>query len=803
MRKLLFNTIILLCTTTGLAYAAELQKVTRVEIKDIVQLYFTFDKAPRFTATDDNRRMDLVFQDSTLKAGLVFPPPNDDIVKFLPRSAPNKLIISVFFRYKPQNYKINPTEDDRVVFEVLLGNEYSKSYQELAERLKGLTVLDRPQVDYTNPLLLSPYATDWKSFFSQYESSVTITAPVHFSSPPFPVIALLPPGDDKNIELLPTDILSHAEKKNWDQVASILLAALKQPGELETKKLLALTYGEALARNNDFTGAYKQLYLLNKAYPDELIGSYARYLLALLQATHNNPYVAAEELKPLDELIGTDKRLRPYLHVSETDAALATKNLNWLNQLLLADDIGFPRPLQTLMDIRQADYWFAIGQPVKAYASYQLVADSELMQEQPYSRAGYCNTLYSFKKYEDAAQCYGQLPGLVTDKEQLGLIAFRQAMARLKFAENPARFLDAFAQIETAFSGTEAASRAAIKRLDIQQLSSGEWNLQVAERYRQIAEGSILRQIREDALFKEALTYAMMGDNDRTISLTQEILRDFQTGDVRISAQALLIQRLPLEIKRLVDEQKYLEALVLAKKNRLYFQKAWISSNFLIDIASAYQHIGIFDEAQRLYLYLIGITPVDKREHFYLPMIECTYEDGNYTLVDDYAAQYSYNYPQGQYATEILLLRIKSLIADERIQDALALMPEPVPSLPDFQSVAGSLYFRTENYQKCSKNFADLAESGSTLDANQQFMLAESYFQIKIFDKAQESFSQISDTNPFYHHSLYRLAQIAYEQNENEKALSILKKLAETEKGTKWQALAEQELQFNAMRLPQ
>ena len=65
----------------------------------------------------------------------------------------------------------------KLVFEVLLGNKYSKSYQNLADKLKGLTILETTSSDLTNPYLTSPYAKNWMSFFSLYESPVKIDIP--------------------------------------------------------------------------------------------------------------------------------------------------------------------------------------------------------------------------------------------------------------------------------------------------------------------------------------------------------------------------------------------------------------------------------------------------------------------------------------------------------------------------------------------------------------------------------------------------------------------------------------------------
>ena len=58
-------------------------------------------------------------------------------------------------------------------------------------------------------------------------------------------------------------------------------------------------------------------------------------------------------------------------------------------------------------------------------------------------------------------------------------------------------------------------------------------------------------------------------------------LREFQTAELRPTAQALLIDILPGEINKLIQAGKYPEALVLAKENKEVFQKNWLDIKIL------------------------------------------------------------------------------------------------------------------------------------------------------------------------------------------------------------------------------
>lgn len=781
-----------LCTTLQ---ASELTRALRVDSKDIIQLYFTFDTAPQANAIENKRRIDLVF-DNTFR-GLDTPilEPDDRIVKILSRQVDDNFVVSLFFRYRPQKYSLTRSGKSRLVFEVLLGNEYSKSYQELAERLKGLTLLDRRIDDFSNPYLRSPYKNDWMSFFSQYESPVEVKIPLKFSQSPFPIIQFLPDVGKQYTDYLDDSIIRLAKKQRWSQVATQLLIKIRQSSDVLAAKLLALCYGEALAKNGDFKGAFKQLYLLKDNYGEELLGTYAHYLLLNLRSIYEEPHLANYEYGGLEKAISNNNPLASYLLLSSIEAALASSDYRRMNRLLQRDDVGFPEEIAEIVRIRHADYWYGIAQRTKAFAAYQLEARTETLYSLPYSLNGYCDTLYAQKKFVDSSRCYEELSMLVSENEQLSMVLYRKNMSKLKHSDGSS-LIDSFSHIENTFLHTEAAGRAALKRNDLMLLRDRSYADKAIEEYKGISAGTSLRALREEALFKTALLYSMRGDNSLAIELLHTILREFQVGDVRMSAQALLIDILPAEIKRLVDSKEYLQALVLAKQNRDLFKNNWLDSTFLVDIAEAYNKIGIFDEAQKLYLYLIEISAADERERFFLPMIQATFDHGNYSLAEDYAAQYVYNYPSGQYIDEIFLLRLKSLVADERLDEARRLVPDPVPENDEFAAFAASLHFRLDDYPASLAALEKLIAHGVELDDQQLFMHAESLYRTGRWSEAGDAYRKISDQYTFYDQSLYRQAELARKAGDDKKALMFLQDIVETGKRSRWSEFAERELQY-------
>ncbi len=773
--------------------ASELSNVSRVDNRDIVQLYFSFDKVPAFSMTVNEKRINLIFQHTQTLPDLKIFEADGNIVKILPLPKSDEFVLSLFFRYKPQYHRITKSKDDKIVFEVLLGNQFSKSYKDLADRLKGLTVLDRSPTDSTNPYLLSPYTSDWISFFSEYESPVTIEIPLKFSFIPFPAIHLLPVKMHGDSKILSEEMLKLAAIGNWGQLADQISEKLQIEPDLTRKKMLGLTYGEVLARANDFEGAFKQFYLLNEKFPEELIGNFAEYLLILTRAIHEDPYTADLEFRNLEKKISITNPLTPYLHLSMIETALATSQHKRMNRLLLQDNIALPERIEKIKRIRQADYWFAIKQPIKAYVAYGLLNESSsLLQTQPYSMYGNCTTLYDHKRFQDSAKCYEQLSSLTLSKKNKGLIQYRENMARLKF-QSATPLIKKFSQIKNTLPTSESVIRAALKETDLillQDKSRSRWAL---NNYLRIGNNSILRITGEEALFKQALIHSILGQNSKSIVLLQKLLREYRYGNITTTAQALLIEILPQEIKKLTDKKHYLEALVLAKQNKSIFQNNWISSKYLVDIAGAYSNIGINNEAQQLYLYLIEIVPIGEKEKFYLPMITAAFNYGNYALVENYASQYTYNYPQGKFDDEVLFFRLQSLIYSERIQEALQLLPSPIPEKT--YPLAAALYYRTEAYDRCVNMF-QLVQSDTPLSQEEQIMYGESLFKTGHLDEAEKIFLQITKENSFFAQSLYRLAELERKKGQEENALILFKKIVETGTNPLWQQYAQKELLF-------
>ncbi|MBN4068585.1 hypothetical protein JYU06_03570, partial [Desulfotalea psychrophila] len=336
MKKYPIIILVILILLPSLAAAKSvLTRINKIQNKSSIELYCSFTELPLYHSSIKGKRVDLILEKTTLKPDFTFFDTDDKIVKILSQNKNNKTILSFFFRYPPQRFDIVPNQkDNKLTVTILLGNPYSLALPDFSSRLAGLTILERTTKDFSNPLIASPYAADWKSFFTLYESKVHFSMPVQYTILPFPAMAYLLPEREENRDLLGEEIYSLARQELWHSILPLLLERITKEKDPEIKKKLALTYGDVLSRDNNFTDAFKQFYLLSEEYAEEDIGTFAKYLLILLRARFEDPFIADFEFRNLNESMTPSHPLAPYFLISQLETALATEQYSRMHDLL-------------------------------------------------------------------------------------------------------------------------------------------------------------------------------------------------------------------------------------------------------------------------------------------------------------------------------------------------------------------------------------------------------------------------------------------------------------------------------------
>lgn len=785
--------LLTLLATAAPAQETELSRIRMSSNQTTTQIFLTFTEVPDYTEVHKGKRIDIILGTSLGNTEPIAFTPDENVVKFLTQEEQGKTILTFFLRYDPQRVKTSTPEKQTLVVEILRGTQFTKSYPDLSSRLQGMTLESQTGKDISNPYITSPYSGNWRLFFSRYEPELSSSAPIRYTAPPFPIVDFLSNGYTR--EILPREILELASHGLWKDITPLLVQKANTTTDPELKKHFALVLGETLLRQGEQNDAFKQLSLLKNNFPQEEVGIAASYLIALIRAETGEPHIADYSLKELTPFIGDGFDLSPFIVLGQIETALTTNQRDRIKKLLLKDDIAYTPRLARIRTLRQSDYWSISGSPVKAFVGYQMSDQQQILTEHPFSLNQYCNILYKQNKHSQAEQCFDTLSARISQKKHLSSISLLKAMAELHNA-SPEDMYVAFSSIADTYSGTPAGARAALKKLDIRYLSQPRWRKTSVNSYKALADSTVYRSVAAEASLKEAIVHYELGNTAQSIELLQTFLRDFHASQLKPTAQALLIEQLPGQIKTLLAQNRYIDAIVLAKKNREFFQKNWVDIGILKLLSRAYLNLGIYTEARKLYLYLLRTSSPRDQEKYYLPLIATFYNQGHYDLVEDYATQYAFNYPDGKDRDQITLFRLKSFIAGGNDSRALQLASSPLPDMAEADTLTAALFFRNGHYRKSIERLEPYRQQQQLDSDTARFVLAESYFKTRSYQKAEPLYQTIKDTRQFHDQALYRLAAIERKRQNTEKSLKLLRQLVEKGNEPIWQKLAEKELEF-------
>jgi len=801
-KTFLFILTIFLAATAGYASPQPvLEKISKSYSDNSVRIVCLFSAMPQFTVNNNEKRVDLILKETIVGTDIILPDTDDKIVKILSTAKENTTIISLFFRYPP--HKVTTEQDAKVnklTFSILLGTNFTTTQPDIASKIEARPASRQKTRDESNPKKASPYTGNWKNFIKEYEAEIQIDPAVQFSLLPFPAIALLPPDREKNSAILPPTIIKDAGHNLWNNLIAPIVTEINAEQDPDKKKKLTLTYGEILLRAGNYNEAYKQFFLLSTQYETEPIGILARYLLLRLQAEYGDPWLADIELKNFEPAMEMNNPVTPWFILTRIETALATKRTDQMQTLLQRNDVTFPAEMNQLKAMRQGDYRVAIKDFNKALEFYQPLDKSGILATNSASLNGFCSALYHQKQFKQAAECYDRLAKdeSINTRRHLDMISFRKVMTQLHL--NPdAKLINNFAQIEMTYPNTEAGVRAALKQIDLKLLTSKNYENQAVNYYHHLAETAENRSIREEATLKEAVVHHLLDQNDKCAELLMSFNRDYQTSPLHDTALALLIEVLPDLLKENNRNGKYIETLILAKKNKFLFINNWIDISVLADMAEAYRQFGLLNEAARMYRYLLEVNTREHENPYYLPLIRIAYEQADGDLVEEYAAQYFSRYPKAPDHDEILYLRLQNLLTHNKYQEALTLVTDRNSSEPRFRLLQASLLFHLNDYAKAGAILDELKITEAAKEVDAIFMLAESKYQLGDTDKAEQLFLALQDDEAHQDQTLFRLADIARQKGQRDNALKLFKQIVETGKNPLWQKLAKKELELSAL----
>ena len=777
--------------------ASVLKSIARTDESSRLQIYLNFDFLPGHETTTTGRRIDLILNDTVPTEQVALLSGDSRMIKMISKRQEKALVFSFYFRYPPQKVSLNSTkETGTLMLDILLGNPVSLMYPDLATRLEGITVLDRPATDASNPLRTSRYAGNWVAFFSLYETPVTITPSPRLTLPPFPLAAGLEPLVP-NEDWLPEEVRILAEEEQWTQIPPALRGHLDTEKNERKRERMLLTYAEALVRGGEFGEPFELLQEISLTSPDTMLAYLAQVLYSFLHADHGDPALAYFDLDPLLRKIGTETPFTVWLNLLHAETALASGRYDDATRMLARDDLAYPGEARDIRLLRQADLRYKKRETIKALVAYsQLAGQSKIINTDPMSMAGFGDVLYSHNRYPEAAEKYQLLTELLDGKKQQDLALFRLAMSRLHDRATAAskKAEVSFQQIADAFPGTEGGDRARMKLTDLDYLSGRIDTKGAQASYDQLSrEGSTI-DLREEALFKLALINSLSGHTLASTEQCLDLLRGFQSGALRGEAQALIIAQIPGVIKQLVRDKDYIKALVLAKQNRDLFAQGWLGLDLLYDLATAYGELGLFDQVALTYQYIFDFAGEGEQEKIYIPLLQALYAGGQYAAVENYADRYFSRYPEGQDAGGVFLHRVKALLADGQAGKAIRLLDDAKrPQGAAIDLLAASAYFDQKRWQEVIDILTRPEMKSLVASGDMTFILAESLYQNGQNDPARPLFLEVAAGENNADQARFRLAQLAFRDNNMPEALNQFKELADKGKDPLWTKLAQEE----------
>ncbi len=793
----LFVILLFLPLKQAMADSAILRQVSKTTETGKMQIFLRLSSLPAYKIETLGKRVDLVLSNTIPTKSFKMLSGDKKMIRMISEKQAGDLLLSFYFRYPPQHVRVKKIEETTsIMLDIQLGNPLSARYPDLSSDLHGLTLLNREEIDFTNPIYASSYGTDWKLFIRTYESPVVIRPHFIYSLPPFPLAAAIKPTTE-TLDWLGKENISLSRHQAWLQIAENLKIQLEKEENEGYRKRQLLTYAECLVRADKYEEPYKLLQQIGLTYPDTTLATYADILFIYVLAGHEDSYLAAIDINKQQKKLQKDDPLFPYIKIFQAELALETGRPKRADKILTGDDIAYPENADLLRLLRQADTYFITGDTIKALIAYDKIDQkASIIGTHPRSLAQYGDTLYNHQRYAKAVKSYQSLVKLINGTDLQPQAMFRLAMSRLHNGKKWIKTIPLFSQIHNAFPGSAGDFRSRIKMTDLKFLHGVLSAGRAAEIYGQTGREANKEELREEALVKQAMIQALAGNHETSITLAMKILRNFQHGKLTTETEALIISQMPAVLKKMTNAKRYIDALVLAKQNRRFFAHGWLGIDPLFDLAHAYKQLGAYDRAGRVYQYILDVATGKDQEKAYVPMIRALYNSGRYDLVEDYGDQYFSRFPDSPAKAEVYLLRIKALRAGGEIEAAVRLLERPSrPSSPEIEKTAAHIFFDLNKWKRVITLLTGKKLS-SWIGGERDYLLAESLFQSKQYEKAIPVFRRLAEEEPYGDQAMFRLAEIYEKIGKPDKALNQFKQLAEKGKDTRWKKLAEEEIKI-------
>ena len=742
-----------------------------------------FNRLPEFSFESSGQRFDILLVNTRLSDGLVKPPEDETLVRILFAQKQQSLVTSLLLRRPPVQVVSTANEKPARLDFDLYWEEAGGTRPAIAFRIDGIPSRKGSQASGIKKEF-PPWSEAWRDFFAADLTPWSLSPEMNFSLPELPQI------DGAKTSESMQQRLALVKQKKWTPLLQQVADLPAVPG-LE-KPLETLLISEALLRTSALEGAEVSLRACEDIEGE--LRPRVDYLTDFALAANGHPYAANLKLQDQLKSLPAAEPFLPVMTLLAAETALATgenqQALSWLEN----KDIPWPEALRPLVIIRQATALAALEQSAEALQLLAPVAGIEkILDFYPAARATLAGAAFTTQNFERAARWYNRLAEQSADKEMRALAMFAAAVARYNAGDQEwARI--GFQKIHLEMPQTQGADRALMRLQDFQILTGDEAAQAVAAtQYAELAKHSRARALREEAAFKEALVFFILGDPSTSVQRLMKFRRDFAGGPLRPAADSLLLEQLPGVITHLIEQQEDLQAIVLVEQNRGILLQERLDNEFLGLVAAALTRLGLYDRATRVVLFQLDRAPsIASKEKFYLPLVRLYRLRRQNLAVVSQAQTYLKLYPKGESRSEIYSLMLDALVdlkGEPELLKQLERSDRPVSAKLEMR--AAWIYWQQERLDAVVKRLTQATSLAGSLPQSETLLLAEALFQQQRNQEAAPLFKGLRQDPDFGAQASYRSAQLLLRQGETLSALNLLREFVDKDQSSPWSLLAQ------------
>lgn len=757
-----------------------LSSIQKQEDPRRTRITLVMSQATEFRVDSSGQRIELILKGAGAAPTLRALPEDGTLVRMTLTRRHQDLVVSLLMRRTPEHITTETLDDPTQILVDIHWLADGVVRPGIAFRVADLPPR-RAGVAASRFEQQSPWDGRWLEFFRHYRTVWKLSVGQNLTRPP-----VLNPLTDEQSPLMA--LQRFADDRMY---LSLLQRAMQLRNLSDDQRWQRdLMMADAFLRTGSYAAGLARLDAVRRAGTEQQIR--VDYLTAWAEAAADNAIGALLHLETHLTNLAVDHPLKVDIRLLHVETALAAAQHALAANLLTQDDIDWPDHLEPVRRIRHADALFDSGDHQRALEKYRQLAEQPLLCDfylASCNRAAFA--AFMAHDYELAQRLYRRLALRFTNEPGADMIHFAAALSTYEKGDLDWGWIE-LEQTTQNFPRSEGGDRAALRLLDIRVLGGETPALvDIANAYAAIGRQSEIRKVREEALFKEALTRYLAGEHLPSVQGLMLMRRDHAQSQLRPEINLLLSRQLPMVVSQLLDQGKDLQAVVMVEQNRELLLAGGYDRAFLQNLAQAFDRLGLYERSARVLLYLFDQSAgrEDQRDVF-LPLAQNLIKRDQYLAAGDYARQYLERYPGGEDAGALFALLIDTLERqglEDEIRQWLKRPERPYTPAADIRAAA--FYWRHQDFANVVTSLERLAATQQLLP-REQARLAESFYRLGRYPESLRMYENLLDHSDFRSQARYRTAQIQLQRGQRRAAREGLQRLVNEDASSAWGKLA-------------